>query len=167
MSYTTDELVRGAETVGTALAAVGASVVTVESCTGGWVGQCLTGVDGASAWYERGFVAYSNRSKIELLGVDPGLIDQHGAVSNAVVLAMVNGGLERSHADYGIAISGISGPGGGYPDKPVGTVYFCWKARNGDSICERVVFSGDRQGVRRQTVVHALKGLLRAIERGG
>ena len=166
MSHTTDELVRGAETVGNALKAAGASVVTVESCTGGWVGQCLTGVGGASAWYERGFVTYSNRSKIELLGVDPALIDEHGAVSGAVVLAMVNGGLERSHADYGIAISGISGPGGGYPDKPVGTVYFCWKARNGASTCEREVFSGDRQGVRRQTVVHALKGLLRAIECG-
>ena len=166
MSCTSDELVCRAEAVGKALKAAGASVVTVESCTGGWVGQCLTGMGGASVWYDRGFVAYSNRSKIELLGVDPVLIDQHGAVSGPAVLAMVNGGLERSHADYGVAISGISGPGGGYPDKPVGTVYFCWKARNGASTDEREVFSGDRQRIRRQTVIHALKGLLRAIESG-
>ena len=166
MACTTDELVGRAEAVGNALKAVGASVVTVESCTGGWLGQCLTGVGGASAWYERGFVAYSNRSKIELLGVDPVLIDQHGAVSGAVVLAMVNGGLERSHADYGVAISGITGPGGGYPDKPVDTVYFCWKARNGGTTCEREVFSGDRQRIRRQTVNHALKGRLRGSEGG-
>ena len=120
-----------AERLGTQLRAAGQTVATAESCTGGWVGQCLTAIPGSSAWYDRGFVTYSYASKSDLLGVPAELIATRGAVSEAVALSMAEGVLAHSVADWSVAITGIAGPDGGTPDKPVGTVCFAWAGRDG------------------------------------
>ncbi|HYE36973.1 CinA family protein [Methylocaldum sp.] len=139
----------------------GARVLAVaESCTGGWVAQCVTDVPGSSAWFDRGFVTYSNAAKCELLGVPSEIIEVHGAVSGETVRAMAAGALSHSAADVSVAVSGIAGPSGGTLDKPVGTVWFAWQ--RGDSICrvQRMRFGGDRRSVRRQAVRVALQGIL-------
>jgi nicotinamide-nucleotide amidase len=139
-------------------------LVTAESCTGGWVAKLLTDVPGSSAWFERGFVSYTNRSKQELLGVDAGVLETHGAVSQACIEAMAAGALRHSPASHSLAISGIAGPGGGSPDKPVGLVWFAWGQRRPDGGLEvqsiRQVFNGSRDAVRRQAVAFALQGVL-------
>jgi nicotinamide-nucleotide amidase len=138
----------------------GRMLAVAESCTGGWLAKCLTDVAGSSAWFERGFVTYTNAAKREMLGVSAATLDEHGAVSEAVVREMAQGVLANSPADVAVAISGIAGPGGGTPDKPVGTVCFAWAARDG---LEEVVtrrFDGDRDAVRRQAVQYALARLL-------
>ena len=163
-TYSDRDLERQAEAIGQVLLASDRSIATAESCTGGWIGQCLTGVNGASAWYEGGFVVYSNRAKIELLGVNKALIAMHGAVSSEVAEAMAQGALARVQADYVVAVTGISGPGGGQPNKPVGSVFFCWKPRESDEISGHQVFAGDRESVRRQTVAFALSGLIRLLK---
>jgi nicotinamide-nucleotide amidase len=137
---------------------------TVESCTGGWIGQSLTAVAGSSAWYERGFVTYSNSSKVELVGVPPEVISQAGAVSKPVVQAMARGALSHSHADLALAVTGIAGPDGGSAGKPVGTVWLGWIARTGMERAEQYLFTGDREAVRRQSVIEALSGLIRFLE---
>jgi len=142
----------------------GLRLCTVESCTGGWIGELVTATAGSSNWYDRGFITYSNDAKIELLGVDPALIRQHGAVSEETVKAMVNGGLERSSADLVVAVSGIAGPGGGGDERPVGTVCFAWIRRDDPVHTATMRFSGDREAVRRQTVIHALRTLKRLYE---
>lgn len=147
---------------GAVLAQAGWQLTTAESCTGGWVAQCVTAVAGSSGWFERGFVVYSNEAKSELLDVDPGLIAQHGAVSEAVVHAMTAGALRHSRADVAVAVSGIAGPGGGTPQKPVGTVWLAWQRRDGDSRVLCFSFEGDRQAVRRQAVIAALRGVIDA-----
>ena len=139
-------------------------LATVESCTGGWIGQSLTAVAGSSAWYERGFVTYSNASKTELVGVSRELISRSGAVSEPVVRAMARGALSHSHAGLALAVTGIAGPDGGRADKPVGTVWLGWIARTGMERVERYLFTGDRESVRHQSVVEALSGLLRFLE---
>ncbi|MDD5035875.1 MAG: nicotinamide-nucleotide amidase [Methylococcaceae bacterium] len=135
-------------------------LAAAESCTGGWVCQCLTEVAGSSRWFDRGFVTYSNEAKRELLGVEESILVEQGAVSEATVRAMTAGVLRNSQADCALAISGIAGPGGATVGKPVGTVWFAWQRRNGDCIARREWFDGDRRAVRRQAVALALQGIL-------
>ena len=146
--------------LGKALQRRGWMAATAESCTGGWIAKCLTDIAGSSAWFDRGFVTYSNAAKQELLGVDAAVIDAQGAVSETTVAAMVHGALEHSQADLAVAVSGIAGPGGERPGKPVGTVCFAWGTRAGQLRVATCRFDGDRDAVRRQSVAHALQGLL-------
>ncbi|WP_445081574.1 CinA family protein [Massilia genomosp. 1] len=149
--------------VGRALQAKGLLLVTAESCTGGGVAQAVTEVAGSTAWFDCGFVSYSNASKTELLDVSAALIAQLGTVSEEVASAMATGALANSNAHVAVSTTGIAGPSGAVPGKPVGTVCFGWA--RGDTVqTERLVFAGDRQAVREQTVLHALQGLLRIIE---
>ncbi len=150
--------------VGDHLQARGWRLATAESCTGGWVAEVVTATAGSSAWFDCGFITYSNDAKCALLGVSPMTLARHGAVSEATVAAMAEGCLERSEAEVVLSISGIAGPGGGSPEKPVGTVCFGW-ARHGEApqttTCR---FDGDRSAVRRQAVVFALTELLRRFQ---
>ncbi|MDP1635577.1 MAG: nicotinamide-nucleotide amidase [Gallionellaceae bacterium] len=134
-----------------------------ESCTGGWVSEVVTATAGSSQWFERGFVTYSNAAKQELLGVRADTLRQEGAVSEAVAREMAVGALRRSHAQAALAISGVAGPGGGSPGKPVGTVCFAWVLRGGEPAAETLHFPGDREAVRKLSVIHALQGLLRQL----
>lgn len=136
-------------------------LVVAESCTGGGVAHALTSLAGSSAWFERGFVTYSNRSKEQMLGVGGDLIACNGAVSLKVVEAMALGALEHSEGQVSLAISGIAGPGGGTKDKPVGTVCFSWALKNIRFSSELVVFEGDRNSIREQAVAFGLLGVLR------
>ncbi len=155
-------LFRLAARVGRRAAARGTLIATAESCTGGWVAKALTDVPGSSAWFGEGFVTYSNEAKRRRLGVGAALLARHGAVSEAVVRAMAREALERSGADLSVAVSGIAGPGGAVPGKPVGCVWICWARRQGRPVlrARRWLFRGDREAVRRKTVAAALKGLL-------
>ncbi len=135
-----------------------------ESCTGGWVSEVVTATAGSSQWFERGFVTYSNAAKQEMLGVRADTLRQEGAVSEAVVREMAAGALRRSHAQAALAISGIAGPSGGSPGKPVGTVCFAWVLRGGEPTAETRLFAGDRETVRKLSVIHALQGLLAALD---
>ena len=136
-------------------------MATAESCTGGMIAAACTDLAGSSAWFDRGFVTYSNTAKTELLGVDPVLIESHGAVSEPVARAMAQGALARSPAQVvvAVAVTGVAGPGGGSADKPVGTVWFGWAMPSG-IISEVRHFGGDRAAVRQATVAHALTRLL-------
>jgi len=145
-----------------ALLARGAQMATAESCTGGLIAGACTDIAGSSDWFERGFVSYSNQAKTEMLGVDAALIDAHGAVSEAVALAMARGAVAHSRAQCSLAVTGGAGPGGGSAAKPVGTVWFGWCV-DGQADAECLRFDGDRAAVRQQTVEHALKGLLRRL----
>lgn len=138
---------------------LGASVVTAESCTGGWIAKAVTEIAGCSAWFECGMVAYSYEAKQALLGVRPETLIKHGAVSEETVLEMVAGALVHSGATLAVAVTGIAGPSGGTPDKPVGTVWLAWKRRGGYPHAECLHFDGDREAIRRQTVARALVGL--------
>lgn len=151
-----------ARKLGRTLEAKGASLATAESCTGGWVAQAVTAVAGSSNWFDRGYVTYSNAAKREALGVPRALIERHGAVSEPVARAMARGALRRSRATVAVAITGIAGPGGGSPGKPVGTVCFSW-ARGRGARTETKRFRGGRTAVRRQSVLHALRGVLRCL----
>lgn len=142
------------------LKAHGRRLVTAESCTGGWVAKVCTDLPGSSEWFERGFITYSNEAKRELLGVPAVTLERYGAVSEAVAKSMAEGALSRSSADYAAAVTGIAGPDGGSPEKPVGTVCFGWAGPDSALITETCLFSGDREAVRRQTVAHVLRGLL-------
>jgi nicotinamide-nucleotide amidase len=130
-------------------------LATAESCTGGLIAAACTDLAGSSVWFERGFVSYSNTAKTELLGVPADLIEVHGAVSEPVVRAMVEGALRHSRAQVAVAVTGVAGPGGGSPDKPVGTVWFGWATPDG-VVTDKRCFDGDRQRVREATVQHAL-----------
>lgn len=155
-----------ARKVGAALRARGQLLVTAESCTGGWVAQAMTSVAGSSAWFERGFVTYSNESKREMLGVPALTLRRHGAVSEPTARAMARGALKRSRKALGpsrgiaLAITGVAGPGGGTRNKPVGTVCFAW-ARGRKMRSETRRFAGGRSRVRRQSVLHALNEVLK------
>lgn len=146
--------------VGALLLANGERLATAESCTGGWVGQCLTAIAGSSNWFDRGFVTYSNQAKIEMLGVDAHTLAAQGAVSEATAAAMARGALLHSRADWALAITGIAGPGGGSPGRPVGTVCFAWAGPHGSLATDSRHFAGDRRTVRACSVAHALTGLL-------
>jgi nicotinamide-nucleotide amidase len=153
--------------LGALLMARGLRLVTAESCTGGWVAKVVTDIAGSSAWFDRGFVTYSNAAKVDMLGVRQPTLDTHGAVSEPVVLEMVAGGLGRSQAQVAIAVSGIAGPGGGSSDKPVGTVWFAWSIPGGPPWTQRLLFAGDRDEVRHQAVRVALEGLLERLPAPG
>lgn len=135
------------------------TLVTAESCTGGWIAKTLTDIAGSSAWFECGLAAYSYEAKQALLGVRPETLEHHGAVSRETVIEMVSGGLVHSGASLAVAVTGIAGPGGGTADKPVGTVWIAWKRRGGYPQAEVFHFAGDRESVRRQTVAAALRGM--------
>lgn len=153
--------------VGRVLQEKGLLLATAESCTGGGIGHAITEIAGSSDWYDRGFITYSNASKTELLAVPAALIAQFGAVSEEVAGAMAEGALADSNAHVSISVSGIAGPGGAVPGKPVGTVCFGWSLAQHNhphTFTERLVFAGDRHAVRRQAVEHALQGLLRFLE---
>ena len=149
-----------AEEVGAALKSRRLMLATAESCTGGWIAEAITMVPGSSDWFERGFVTYTYISKREMLGVREATLDKHGAVSEDIVREMVAGALARSRAQVAVAVSGVAGPAGGTPDKPVGFVCFAWGMKDGKPRSESKRFSGDREVVRRQSVEHALKGVL-------
>ncbi len=146
--------------VGAQLARNGLYLATAESCTGGWVAQCLTAIAGSSQWFERGFVTYSNAAKQEMLGVEAETLLAHGAVSEATACAMARGALKYSRADWALAITGVAGPSGGLPEKPVGTVCFAWAGPEGCCETEILHLQGERTAVRRQSVEHALRGVL-------
>ena len=139
-------------------------VATAESCTGGWIAKKITDVPGSSAWFDRGFVTYSNAAKRQMVGVSAQTLQAHGAVSEATVREMARGALTNSRASLSVAVSGIAGPGGGTPEKPVGTVWLAWAVKGGRLLAERHMYGGDRDAVRRQTVVRALQGLLALLE---
>lgn len=143
------------------LMARGWMVATAESCTGGMIAAACTDLAGSSAWFDRGFVTYSNQAKVDMLGVDDGLIATQGAVSEAVARAMAEGALRHSAADVAVAVTGIAGPSGGSADKPVGTVWLAWARRQGDTRTLLCRLDGDRDAVRRHTCAQALQGLLR------
>ena len=159
----TNDLLELACQAGRALQAKGLLLTTAESCTGGGVAQAITEVAGSTGWFDCGFVTYSNASKTELLDVSAALIAQLGTVSEEVAAAMAKGALANSNAHIALSTTGIAGPTGAVPGKPVGTVCFGWASADATRT-ERLVFSGDRQSVREQTVIHALQGLLRFIE---
>ncbi|MFH1493324.1 MAG: nicotinamide-nucleotide amidase [Pseudomonadota bacterium] len=159
-----ESLFRLAEETGQALKARGWMLATAESCTGGWVGEAVTAVPGSSVWYDRGFITYTNASKQEMLGVQAETLAQHGAVSEETVREMAAGVLRHSQAHISLSISGIAGPTGGSPDKPVGTVCFAWCIKNGPLKSERRIFAGDRHAVRQQAVSHALRGVLALLQ---
>ena len=153
---------RLAAKVGKRLKAAGAKLVTAESCTGGWAAQAVTAISGSSGWFDRAFVTYSNEAKREMLGVKSATLKKHGAVSEQTAREMAKGALKRSRGTIAVAITGVAGPTGGSDTKPVGTVCFCWKTSKLER-CETRRFKGNRESVRRQSVAHALKGVL---ERG-
>lgn len=154
-----------ARDLGAQLLAHGATVATAESCTGGWIGKVLTDVPGSSAWFGWGVISYANTAKTAMLGVPRALLERHGAVSREVVEAMVSGALAASGAQHALAVSGVAGPDGGTPEKPVGTVWFAWQERGEAaprSECRQL--AGDRDAVRRETVRHALAQLLGRLD---
>ncbi|MES2582351.1 MAG: CinA family protein [Pseudomonadota bacterium] len=144
----------------------GWKLATAESCTGGLIAACCTDVAGSSDWFDRGFVTYSNAAKTEMLGVDAALIAEHGAVSEAVVRAMVQGALQHSAAQVAVAVTGVAGPGGGSAAKPVGTVWLGWATPAG-VVTELQHFAGDRAQVRAATVQRALQRLAELLPTAG
>lgn len=157
------QLVELAEQLGTLLGRLRIRAVTAESCTGGLIAASITEVPGSSAWFERGFVTYSNSAKHDMLGVDAELFRRDGAVSEAVVLAMARGAIERSKGHISVAVSGIAGPEGGSADKPVGTVWIAWGQKLGYAEAHCFHFEGDRRAVREAAAVVALEGLIRRL----
>lgn len=149
-----------AEQLGNSLLARGELLTAAESCTGGWLAQSVTAIAGSSAWFDRGFVTYSNAAKMDMLGVPETTLARHGAVSEPTARAMAQGALAHSLADWSVAITGVAGPSGGSPEKPVGTVCFAWAQKDAGCEAQTCYFPGDRAAVREQSVAHALKGLL-------
>jgi nicotinamide-nucleotide amidase len=142
------------------LTARGWKLATAESCTGGWVAKCCTDLAGSSAWFERGFVTYSNAAKMDSLGVNAGVLQEAGAVSREVALQMADGARRSAGVDIAVAVTGIAGPDGGTPDKPVGTVWFGWSCNGRVPDAELACFQGDRDAVRRQSVAYAVQGVI-------
>ena len=159
-------LLHRAEALAAALRAHGRVMATAESCTGGWIAKVCTDLAGSSDWFDRGLVTYSNQAKTEELGVRAATLERFGAVSEMVAAEMARGARAAAHADYAVAVSGIAGPGGGSPDKPVGTVCFGFVGPDDEPETETVRFDGDRDAVRRRTVAHALEGLLERVAPG-
>jgi nicotinamide-nucleotide amidase len=151
--------------VGEALKSHGMMLATAESCTGGGIAQAITEVAGSSAWFERGFITYSNLSKQQMLGVRESTLKQHGAVSEMTVREMVAGALQHSAAQVAVSVSGIAGPDGGTAEKPVGTVWFAWGIRNGEAVAKRYQLSGNRAEVRAQAVHVALQGVINLLNK--
>jgi len=158
-----DTLTGLATRIGAKLKAQGLMLATAESCTGGWVAQAVTAVAGSSDWFDRGFVTYSNAAKQEMLGVSAGTLARHGAVSEQTAREMAAGVLVHSRAQVALAITGIAGPSGGSPEKPVGMVCFAWSRKDAAPIAQTRQFEGDRERVRRQSVTFALQTLLELL----
>ncbi|BCK88060.1 nicotinamide-nucleotide amidohydrolase PncC [Sideroxyarcus emersonii] len=152
-----------AEQVGAALKLHGMMLATAESCTGGGIAEAVTAISGSSSWFERGFVTYANAAKVEMLGVRQSTLDAHGAVSEATVREMAAGALQHSHAHIAVAVSGVAGPAGGTPEKPVGTVWFGWALRDGEVHARLHNLKGDRAAIREQSVEIALRGVLNIL----
>lgn len=151
-----------AQQVGEALKAHGKMLVTAESCTGGGVAQAITMISGSSAWFDRGFVTYSNTAKEEMLGVSPDTLEQYGAVSEQTVREMAEGALQYSRAQVALSVSGVAGPTGGTPEKPVGMVWFAWGTNKSvQAVCHQI--PGDRDAVRAKSVQIALQGVLNLL----
>lgn len=148
------------ETIAERLLARGQWLGTAESCTGGLIAKTLTDLAGSSAWFERGIVTYSNLAKQQLLGVPEELLERHGAVSGQTARAMAEGLLQQAPVDWSIAVTGVAGPGGGSPEKPVGTVWIAWAQRGREAQAQHFLFRGDRAAVRQQTLDAALGGLI-------
>lgn len=151
--------------VGARLKARGLRLATAESCTGGWVAGAVTAIAGSSEWFDRGFVTYSNDAKMEMLGVSAETLEAFGAVSEQTAGEMAAGALAHSHAQLALSITGVAGPGGGSAEKPVGMVCFGWAGEGGAPLVITRNFSGDRESVRRQSVICALQGVLERLER--
>jgi nicotinamide-nucleotide amidase len=141
-------------------------VATAESCTGGLIAGAITDVAGSSAWFDRGFVTYSNEAKVDMLGVRAETLEAHGAVSEATAREMAAGAVARSGADIAVAVTGIAGPAGGSPEKPVGMVSFGWAKRDGSTETATRYFDGDRASIRAATVSSALAGLIERVRAG-
>ena len=141
----------------------GWTMATAESCTGGWVAKCCTDLPGSSAWFDRGFVTYSNAAKEQMLGVPHADLEAHGAVSEEVAAAMALGARREAGVEVAVSTTGIAGPDGGTQEKPVGLVHFGWCIGEAQVSCEAVVFAGDRDTVRQQTVLHALEGIIKRL----
>ena len=154
------DLIALSESIGAACCQRRLLLVTAESCTGGWTSQVITHTAGSSGWFDRGFVTYSNEAKVAILGVRPETLEHFGAVSLETAAEMAAGALQNSSAMISLAITGIAGPTGGSPGKPVGTVCFAWCRIGAAATAETMVFAGDREAIRRQAVVYALRGLL-------
>ena len=164
---TADPSVELAAVVGRLLKAKGENLVTAESCTGGGVAEAITAISGSSAWFDRGFITYSNEAKQAMLRVSPATLERHGAVSEATAREMALGALAVSPGTVSVSVTGIAGPSGGSPAKPVGMVCFAW-ARSGEAMprSETRHFSGDRESVRRQSVIRALQGVAELLDDG-
>lgn len=157
------ELRAAAEAVAGLLRERGQPLATAESCTGGWIAKLLTDIAGSSAWFQGSAVTYSNNAKQGLLGVGSATLERHGAVSRECALEMASGALSRFDAGIAVAVTGIAGPSGGTPDKPVGTVWIAWHRRGCAARAEVFHFRGDRDAVRRQTVAAALDGIRKSL----
>lgn len=163
MRPTDAELYQLSEQTGQVLRQRGILLASAESCTGGWVGMLITAVPGSSAWYERGFITYSNAAKQDMLGVQSATLETFGAVSEATVLEMAQGALVRSRAQIALAISGVAGPDGGTPQKPVGTVCMAWIRQDGPRLATTCKMGGDRDGIRARAVAAALRGVIELL----
>jgi nicotinamide-nucleotide amidase len=139
-------------------------MATAESCTGGWIAKCCTDVAGSSGWFDRAYVTYSYRAKEQMLGVSHEDLVQHGAVSEQIAWQMATGAKQHSNAAVVVSATGIAGPGGGMPGKPVGLVHFGWCIDDKPAVCDAEIFQGDRNSVRQQTVLHALNGIISRIQ---
>ena len=154
-----EEILAAAQALADSLAQQRLLLTTAESCTGGGIAETLTGIAGASAWFDRGFVTYSNEAKLSMLGVSQSTLDRFGAVSEATALEMARGAISHSGAHVSVAVTGIAGPDGGTPGKPVGTVWIAWGQKLGYAEARRFQFDGDRNAVRQQAILEAILGL--------
>lgn len=161
MSSTLFDLAAG---LGESLLAKQWQLALAESCTGGGIAKIVTDVPGSSAWFDRGFVTYSNSAKVDMLGVSPATLERVGAVSSETALEMVAGTLKASRADMAFAVTGIAGPDGGSAEKPVGTVYIAWQLRGQAAKCDRRQFHGDRREIRRQVAEFCLRKALQLLQ---
>ena len=146
------------------LTARGWRMATAESCTGGWISKCCTDMVGSSDWFDRAYVTYSYTAKEQMLGVSHEDLLNHGAVSKEIARQMAVGAKKHSNVAVTVSATGIAGPGGGFPGKPVGLVHFGWCIDDHQAVCDAEVFEGDRQSVRQQTVLHALAGIVTRLE---
>jgi nicotinamide-nucleotide amidase len=160
----TEDITQLAQRLGNTLSAKGWQISCAESCTGGGVGYAITSISGSSAWFKKGFITYSNDAKQELLGVSEDTLIQHGAVSAQTVEEMSKGAAKNANAEVAIAISGIAGPDGGTPDKPVGTVWFGFFI-NGQTISQKLLITGNRQAVRMKAIEFALSNILMLLQK--
>lgn len=158
-----EDLLQMAATLGQKLQEKGWILTTAESCTGGWLAQLITAIPGSSAWFDRGFITYSNQSKQDMLGVSAETLEAHGAVSEETVQEMAAGALKHSRAQISASISGIAGPGGGTRQKPVGMVCNGWATSDGMTLATTCRLSGDREEIRSRAVASALRGLIELV----